>query len=400
LAVERDTLRASLQETFPPKRIEEVFIPRVNNRTRGYVKGQPCIRVRYEEFNPNSRPMIAARLMETCGWRPSEFTESGQPRVDENTLASLPFPACRQLTSYLELTKIIGMLSEGNAGWLKLADDSGRIHGRVVTNGAVTGRCTHNSPNLAQIPARGTYGHACRALFRAPQGWVMVGADASGLELRMLGHYMARYDGGAYVTTLLEDDIHTVNQKAAGLETRDNAKTFIYAFMYGAGDAKLGSIVAPLASVASQTRTGKVLRARFLRSLPALKHLIDDVRGVLSGPNKRSWLYGLDGRRLHVRSSHSALNTLLQSAGAVLVKTATVICHQEIARRYPAWEAGRDYQQILHVHDEAQFLARPDLADALGRLFVESIELAGRHYGLLCPTTGEYKVGESWAETH
>lgn len=400
LAAKREELAASLRGTFPPRRVEEVFIPKVNNRTRGYVKGEPFIKVRHEEFNPNSRQMIADRLTEKYGWRPSTFTDTGQPKVDEDVLASLPFPACKPLVSYLELTKIIGMLSEGKAGWLRLVDDTGRIHGQVVTNGAVTGRCTHNSPNLAQIPARGEYGHACRALFHAPPGWVMVGADASGLELRMLGHYMARYDGGAYVKTLLEDDIHTVNQKAAGLETRDNAKTFIYAFMYGAGDMKLGSIVSPLATPASQTRTGKALRARFLRSLPALRRLIEDVKGVLSGPNNRSYLYGLDGRKLHVRSSHSALNMLLQSAGAVLVKTATVICHREIARRYPAWEAGREYQQILHVHDEAQFLARPDIADALGRLFVESIELAGRHYGLRCPTTGKYKVGKSWAETH
>lgn len=163
---------------------------------------------------------------------------------------------------------------------------------------------------------------------------------------------------------------------------------------------KLGSIVNLLASPASQTRTGKALRARFLRALPALRCLIEDVKSVLSGPNKRPYLYGLDGRRLHVRSSHSALNTLLQSAGAVLVKTATVICHWEIARRYPEWVEGRDYQQILHVHDEAQFLARPEIADALGKLFVENIELAGRHFGLRCPTTGEFKVGESWAETH
>lgn len=160
-------------------------------------------------------------------------------------LASLPFPECKPLVDYLELLKIIGMLAEGKNGWLKLVGPDGRIHGRVITNGAVTGRCTHNSPNLAQIPARGQYGKHCRALFAAPPGQVMVGADASGLELRMLAHYLAAYDGGAYAKVLLEGDIHTANQHAAGLETRDNAKTFIYAFLYGAGDEKLGSIVAP-----------------------------------------------------------------------------------------------------------------------------------------------------------
>lgn len=284
LAAKRNDAVTALQEVFPPKRIEEVFIPKANNRTRGYVKGVPFTKVRYEPFNPASRQQIADRLMEKHGWKPSEFTDTGQPKVDEDVLASLPFPECKPLVDYLELLKIIGMLAEGKNGWLKLVGPDGRIHGRVITNGAVTGRCTHNSPNLAQIPARGQYGKQCRALFAAPPPLVQVGADASGLELRMLAHYLAAYDGGAYAKALLEGDIHTANQHAAGLETRDNAKTFIYAFLYGAGDEKLGSIVAPLASSAVQTKRGRALKARFFRSLPAIKRLIDDVQGVLTGP--------------------------------------------------------------------------------------------------------------------
>ena len=398
LAMRRNDAVTTLQEVFPPKRIEEVFIPKANNRTRGYVKGVPFTKVRYETFNPASRQQIADRLMEKHGWKPSEFTDTGQPKVDEDVLASLPFPECKPLVDYLELLKIIGMLAEGKNGWLKLVGPDGRIHGRVITNGAVTGRCTHNSPNLAQIPARGQYGKHCRALFAAPPPLVQVGADASGLELRMLAHYLAAYDGGAYAKVLLEGDIHTANQHAAGLETRDNAKTFIYAFLYGAGDEKLGSIVAPLASSAVQTKRGRALKDRFFRSLPAIKRLIDDVQGVLTGPGKRPYLIGIDGRHLHIRSSHSALNTLLQSAGAVLMKLATVIFHMEAQRR--GLRLGGDYAQVLHVHDEAQFNTTPEKADALGKLFVESIELAGRHFGMRCPTTGEFKVGANWAETH
>ena len=247
LAARREELNAVLQEAFPPVRHEETFIPKVNNKTRGYVKGVPVVREHFEIFNPNSREQIARRLREQFGWQPGAFTDTGQPQVDEDVLKGLPYPPCKPLVEYLELAKIIGMLAEGTNGWLKLVR-KGRIHGRVITNGAVTGRCTHSKPNLAQIPAHGTYGKDCRALFAAPQGTVMVGADASGLELRMLAHYMARYDHGAYGRIILEGDIHTENQKAAGLETRDNAKIFIYAFMYGAGDAKLGSIVAPLAT--------------------------------------------------------------------------------------------------------------------------------------------------------
>jgi DNA polymerase I-like protein with 3'-5' exonuclease and polymerase domains len=225
LASKRDQLIRELQEEFPPKVEEEVFVPKVNNKTRGYVKGVPFIKKYTIPFNPSSRQHIAERLM-GLGWQPSEFTETGQPMVDETVLSALPYPCCKKLVEYLELTKIIGMLAEGNQAWLKLVTDKDRIHGRVITNGAVTGRCTHNSPNLAQIPARGTYGHQCRELFTAPDGWTMLGCDASGLELRMLASYMARYDGGKYSKVILEGDIHTENQNAAGLPTRNDAKTF------------------------------------------------------------------------------------------------------------------------------------------------------------------------------
>lgn len=401
LAGKREALKQQLDEVFPPKRVEEVFIPKVNNRTRGYVKGVPFTKVRYETFNPNSRQQIATRLKDLHDWQPSDFTETGEPKVDGDTLASLPYPEARPLSVYLELTKIIGMLSEGKAGWLRLVTQECRIHGSVITNGAVTGRCTHNSPNLAQIPRRGDLGLQCRALFCAPldkPDWRMIGADASGLELRMLSHYLARYDGGTYGSEVVDGDIHTHNQHAAGLETRDDAKTFIYAYLYGAGDTKLGSIVSPVASAATQTRKGQMLRAKFLRAIPALRRLTEDVQSVLTGKDNRSFLYGLDGRKLNVRSSHSALNTLLQSAGAVLMKTATVIFHWESAKL--GWKEGVDYVQVLHVHDEAQFLTHKDRAEELGKLFVRSIELAGEHFGMRCPTTGEYKVGKNWADTH
>lgn len=170
----------------------------------------------------------------------------------------------------------------------------------------------------------------------------------------------------------------------------------IYAFLYGAGDTKLGSIVEPYASPARQAQIGKRLKAKFFKAIPAIKCLIDDVQAAVSA---RPWLYGIDKRRLHVRSKHAALNTLLQSAGAVLVKLATVICNKEAKARF-GWVQGRDYTQILHVHDEAQFQCPVEHAEALGKLFVESIEMAGRHFAMRCPTTGEYKIGNNWAETH
>ena len=392
LAADRQTTAEELQKAFPPRITRETFVPKASNRTYGYVKGVPVTREHVEVFNPASREQIAARLMEKYDWVPGEHTDTGQPKIDESVLSSLPWPEAGQLLHYLELEKIIGMLANGKAGWLRLVNEADdRIHGRVTTCGTVTGRCSHHSPNLAQIPARGRYGKACRALFIAPPGMVMVGADASGLELRMLAHYMGRYDGGAYAHEVVNGDIHTANQKAAGLESRDTAKTFIYAFLYGAGDEKLGSIVAPTASRSAQRKRGAALRARFLRNFPALRRLTDDIATTLK---KRPYLVGLDGRLLHIRSAHSALNTLLQSAGAVLVKQATNIFHQQ-AR----W-TNASVQQVLHVHDEAQFYTLPELADSVGRLFVQSIEQAGELFELRCPVTGEYKVGNNWSETH
>lgn len=398
LTSERAKQEIVLQEAFPPKRVEEIFIPKVNNKKRGYVKGVPFTKVRYEEFNPSSRQQIAERLQEKYGWKPSEFTDKGAPRVDEEVLKTLPYPECPALITWLELLKIMGMIGDGNNAWLKLVDSTSHIHGRVNTCGAVTGRCTHNSPNLAQIPARGNYGKKCRALFAAPDGLVQVGADASGLELRMLAHYMAKYDGGKYGKIILEGDIHTANQEAAGLPTRDDAKRFAYAFLYGAGDEKIGSIISPLDPPSTQAKKGKAIKNKFFRATPAIKALVDAVQGTLKGPDKRKFLYGIDRRKLHVRSAHSALNTLLQSAGAVLVKFATILFHIEAKKK--GWIYGKDFVQVLHVHDECQFNCKPDIAEEIGSLFVKCIELAGKHFGMRCPTTGEYKIGKNWAETH
>jgi len=223
----------------------------------------------------------------------------------------------------------------------------------------------------------------------------------------MFGHYLARYDGGRYIQVILNGDIHKHNRDAAGFspddEGRDQAKTFIYALLYGAGDPKIGSIVVPTAGVGTQAKKGKALRAKFMKSLPAYKRLVEMIQKVLTekGPDgrvKRKYLIGIDGRRLHIRSNHAALNTLLQAAGAVLMKLATVIFHWEAKKA--GLVKGRDYTQIAHVHDEFQCLARPDKAELVGELAVKAIQLAGRHFGFACPTTGEFKIGPSWAETH
>ena len=339
-------------------------------------------------FNPGSRKQIAERLLD-LGYELPVESDATTPKVDEAVLRSIDHPFAEVLCDYLLVTKRLGQLAEGNQAWLKL-EKNGRIHGRVNTNGAVTGRCTHQNPNVAQVPAcRAEYGEECRELFKAGDGYRLVGCDAAGLELRMLAHYLAFYDGGAYAKTVIEGDIHSLNQEAAGLETRDQAKTFIYAFLYGAGDAKIGEIVG------GSAREGQMLKRKFLSNLPALRKLQDAVQRKVTNGGK---LMGLDGRILPVRSSHAALNMLLQSAGAVTMKVALVqLFHRLNAMK---WQHGREYSFVANVHDEFQAEVLPDKASMFGELAVNAIRQAGKELKLNVLLDGESKVGMSWKETH
>ena len=339
-------------------------------------------------FNPGSRDQIAARLVD-LGWEPTERTPDGRVKIDESVLKKINHPAAKLLLEYLTVSKRLGQVAEGENGWMRVVKN-GRIHGKVNTNGAVTGRCTHSLPNLAQVPAvRATHGKTCRELFKAGDGYDLVGVDASGLELRCLAHYLAIYDGGAYAKNLIQDDIHTVNQKAAGLETRDQAKTFIYAFLYGAGDAKIGDIVG------GSAKQGAALKKRFLAQLPALARL---KKGVEEKVKRAGFLTGIDGRILPIRSEHSALNMLLQSAGAVVMKQALIKVHRDLT--ILGWNHGREYAFVANVHDEFQAEVLPEKADLYGKMAVEAIRFAGDSLGFNCPLDGEYKVGRNWAETH
>jgi DNA polymerase I-like protein with 3'-5' exonuclease and polymerase domains len=384
-------LTQRLKEAFPPLPYE--WVPKANNKKLGYVKGEPV--TWYTEFNPSSRQQIAKRL-KMLGWEPQEFTPSGEAKVDEMVLEGLPYPEAKLLAEYFLIEKRIGQLAEGDQAWLRLVTDKDKIHGAVNPNGAVTGRCTHSRPNIAQVPKVGSpYGKECRSLFRPSPGRVLVGVDLSGLELRCLAHFMAKWDDGAYARVLLEGDIHTVNQQAAGLPTRDNAKTFIYAFLYGAGDWKIGHIVDEQAPDPVKKATGNKLKKRFLAKTPALKKL-KEVVGERASTKK--YLLGLDGRKLHVRSAHSALNTLLQSAGALIAKVATIYAYHNLFNAGYKW--GKDWTLVAHVHDELQVEARPQIAEEVGKIIVRSMQEAGEYFKFRVPITGEWKVGTNWAETH
>lgn len=367
LAGERDRLVRELQAEVPPT------IIKLKTKTKEI------------PFNPASRQQIAVALRD-LGWEPTEFTPSGEAKVDEAVLGALEYPIAKKLSHYLLVQKRIGMLAEGDEAWLKV-EKAGRIYGSVNHNGAVTGRCTHRGPNMAQVPACGSpYGKECRSLFVAPKGRVLVGVDAAGLELRCLAHYMAKYDDGAFAKELLEGDIHTANQKAAGLPTRNDAKSFIYAFLYGAGPAKLGKIIG------GGYDEGKKMQKQFLSKVPALKQLKDAVEQACS----RGYLYGLDGRMLRIRSRHAALNTLLQSAGAVIMKQATILMHKELIR---AGLSGR-FKQVAHIHDEVQFEVDEANAQEAAAIVKSCITKAGEVLGFRCRLDGESKIGRNWAETH
>ena len=360
-------IESDLQALFPPI-VEERYSEKTGKRLKDKVT----------VFNVGSRQQVAERLSaKGAVW--TELTATGKPVVDEKTLKeNSHVPEAAQVLEYLLLQKRYAQVSS----WIEHVKDDGRVHGRVTTNGAITGRMTHQNPNMAQVPSvNSQFGKECRDCWIVPEGRKLVGVDASGLELRMLAHYMGDEE---FTDVLLRDDIHTRNQTAAGLATRPQAKTFIYAFLYGAGDAKIGSIIGGTA------RDGYALRTRFLRNTPSLETL----RERVGQASRKGYLTGLDGRKLWVRSEHSALNTLLQAAGAIIMKKALVLLDDY------ATQHNIDYKFIGNVHDEIQSEVATEQAEKFGWLAVECIKAAGISFELRCPLDGEYKVGSTWSETH
>lgn len=388
LANRRLELEKSLVSTFPNwKKYIGTFTPKRDNKTLGYKKGVPIKRYKELTFNPNSRDHISDRLMNK-GWKPREFTPDGKPKVDESVLSKLIYPEAKLLAEHFLIQKRIGQLAEGNNAWLKLQRD-GIIYGSVITNGANTGRCTHQKPNVAQTPSVGVpYGKECRSLFTVPDGFQLIGCDASGLELRCLAHYIGAFDEGSFTKQLLHGDIHTYNQKQIGLPTRDLAKRVIYGCIYGIGDTRLGAVVG------KSSQEGKRIKAKLFEALPALKQLRDNV--IIATRNKK-YLLGLDKRKLIPRSEHSSLNLLIQSCGALIIKMATVILHKKLEeKKYDK----NICTMVAHVHDELQLQCKSDYADEVGKIAVQSIKDAGTYFNLRCPLDAEYKIGNNWASTH
>lgn len=383
LSGRRQELDNELQDLFEPWEITETFIPKRNNKTLGYVEGVPFTKRKTVYFNYNSRRHIEFCLRRKYDWKPVLMTPDGHAQIDDQILAKLDYPEAQKLSELFLIQKRVGQLAEGPQAWMKKADKDGKLRHRIISGGCISGRASHVGPNLAQVPStRLKYGAECRDLFTVEPGRVLVGADLSGLELRCLAHFLN--DGGKYAQEILSGDIHTANQQAAGLATRDEAKTFIYTLIFGGGDAKLGAVVG------SSAQAGRKLRDQFFRNVPAFREL----KTQLDVAADKGWIYGLDKRRLKIRSKHSVMSTLIQSAGAVLCKQWLVEINHAIN------EAGLDAQVIAWVHDEVQISVKKGDEDVVGDIARRAAEKAGEAYSFRCPIAAEYAVGRTWRDTH
>ena len=366
LSEEAAEIEEEMQNIFPPI-ITERYSEKTGNRLKDKV----------EVFNPASRQQIGKRLM-SKGWEPKTFTPTGQPIVDEGTLKDVDIPEAKKIAQYLLLQKRVSQVKS----WLDVVEDDGKVHGRVITLKAISGRMAHNSPNMAQIPAvYSPYGKECRQVWMTSSDkYKLLGCDASSLELRCLAHYMG---DKKFTDEVVGGDIHTANQKAAGLPTRDAAKTFIYALIYGAGPAKIGSIVG------GGAKEGKVIMDKFMKNMPALKTLRDKVDRA-SGTG---YIRGLDGRLLKVRQQHAAMNLLLQGAGAI-------ICKEWLRQITLMAQQDYDYNLVASIHDEYQFEIRADQAERFGELTQRAMKMVEKSMSVNCPLDSEFKIGNNWAETH
>ena len=379
------TLRRELEDTTRILRKQypycagALFTPKRDNRTQGYVNGAQLQRLK--EFNPTSRDHIAWILQTHFGWTPTQMTPTGKPIIDETTLSKIKNPFSKQCLRLLDLTKKLGMISEGVNAYLKLCTSANRIHHHCSV-GCATHRCSHKNPNLAQVPSD----EAFRALFSSTPGFYMVGADLAGIELRMLAHYLARYDGGRYANILLTGDIHQTNADKIGI-SRSQVKTVSYAFLYGAGDHKLGISYDKQLSDEQAAKKGREIRKAYVDAIPGLKELLEGVRKA----SERGYVRGLDDRHIIVDKGHKSLNYLLQGSAAIIAKRWMVLADAQLDSHS---------HQLGFIHDELQYETIPASVNDLKFLLELTAVQAGEYYNLRLPIAAEAKSGKNWAEVH
>ena len=366
-----------LRDRYPLVQGSE-FTPKRSNKRSGYVEGCPLTKLK--EFNPTSRDHISWILQTHYGWTPSSLTNSGKAVIDETVLKDIGTDIALQFLTLLTLTKQLGMISEGVNAWQKLVTKS-RIHHHcsVATQ---TFRCAHRSPNLAQVPSDERF----RKLFTASPGLTMCGADLMGIELRMLAHYLARWDDGRYANVLLHGDIHQENADKIGI-SRKLVKTVTYAFLYGAGDAKIGYSYDKQLSEEDAKEKGKEIRAAYIDAIPGLDKFLAAVRKASS----RGYVSGLDGRRILVDSRHKSVNYLIQGSAAILAKRWMLFANKEMPK---------GTHQVAFIHDELQYECPSTAVDAVSYILQLAAEEAGEYYNLRIPVAAEAKSGLTWADVH
>ena len=375
---ELESTQAKLRADFPYV-AGTVFTPKRDNQRTGYVKGVPFTRLK--DFNPQSRDHISWILQTHCDWTPTSLTASGKAVIDETVLKDIGTDISLRFLRVLELTKQLGMISEGVNAWQKLVTTSSRIHHHcsVATQ---TFRAAHRSPNLAQVPSDERF----RRLFTASPGLFMVGCDLAGVELRMLAHYLARWDGGRYAEVLLHGDIHQENANKIGV-SRKLVKTISYAFLYGAGDQKLGLSYDKQLSPEKAKKKGKEIRKAYIDAIPGLEKLLEGVHKA----SEKGFVRGIDKRKILVDSKHKSLNYLIQGSSAVLAKKWMLLTHENLPPTA---------RQLAFVHDELQFECEEKEVDDLKFLLELSAVQAGEYYKLRCPIAAESKSGSTWADVH
>jgi len=356
-----------------------VFTPKRNNRPQGYVQGCPFTKLK--QLNPTSRDHIAWILKTHENWKPTQLTATGKPVVDETVLKDIGSETAQLFLRCLDITKKLGMISEGVNAWQKLVTTCNRIHHHcsVATN---TFRCAHRKPNLAQVPSDERF----RKLFQATPTKVLVSADLSGIELRMLAHYLARYDKGRYARILTTGDIHQTNAEKIGISRRQ-VKTVTYAFLYGAGNTKLGYSYDKLLSEKAASIKGAEIRKAYIAAIPGLADLLL----ACEKASKRGYANAIDGRRISVDKGHKFLNYLLQGSAATIAKRWMVIVNECLPP---------DGHQLSFVHDELNYECYPRFAEEFAKWLETAARLAGEHYNLRCPIAAEAKIGYTWADVH
>jgi DNA polymerase I-like protein with 3'-5' exonuclease and polymerase domains len=378
LRKELDSLIANTKRLHPYVPGVE-FTPKVNSKLRGYVKGAPFTKI--EEFNPSSRDHVAWAMSQT-GWKPSQFTDTGKPVIDEVVLKEVGTEEALAYLRILELTKLLGMLNQGQNAWLRLVQN-GRIYHRCYVN-TNTHRCVHQKPNLSQVPSIKEF----QQLFVASPGLTLVGADLSGIELRMLAHYLSRYDDGKYADVLINGDIHQVNADKIGI-SRKQVKTVTYAFLYGAGDVKIGHSFDPLLSEPKAKKKGAEIRAAYVAAIDGLAQLLDDIKRAAG----RGYVKAIDGRQIKVDAQHKALNYLLQSSAGVVAKRWMVDVEEIASHQFKA-------HQLAFIHDALFYECTADKSADLKFLLEYAAKEAGEYYKLRCPVDAVGHIGPDFYSVH